>query len=743
MENRGSRLRAAERLAVSAVLPAKANRGTSRRAFLKITAVSAGGLVLGVRFAPAAQEVSGEFRPNAWVRIDPSGKVTLTVDKSEMGQGVRTSLPMILAEELEVDVDTVELFQASPGPEFQDMGTYGSRSTRTLWTTLRTAGAAAREMLVAAAAAQWGVAPSACRAEGGRVLHVGSSRSLGYGELASAAGRLPVPSAPALKPRSQWRLIGKDRRRVDAPRIVAGEPLFASDVQRPGMKFASVVRCPVVGGKAKSWDESKAKAVPGFRMIAPVTAGLAVIADDTYAVLSAREVLEPTIVWDEGANAATGSPQLLATLRGAFDSAGTPLRRGGNVAEALASSARTIKAEYFYPYQVHAPLETMSAVAEVQNGRCEIWAGSQAPNRVQADTAKLLGIPESAVTVHVPFRGGGFGRRGRTDFVRDAVDSSRAAGAPVRVVWTRSDDMRNGDFHPISLHRLSAGLDAAGRPSAWRHRVSVGVFTRMAKPEAEQVRAGLRGAYDMPYAIGSVEAELIESASPVRTASWRAVNHNHNVFASECFFDELATAAGKDPVALRLELLRKEAAVAGGRAGEPVERDRLAATLALAAEKARWTRTPKLPAGRGKGAACASYDGRTPAAVIAEVTVGRDGEWRVDRIVCAIDCGVAVNPLGIRAQVEGSVAWAVSALSSEITLEKGRVVQANYRDFPILRYADMPKVETHIVQSDAPPTGSGEPPVPITAAAVANALSAATGRRVRRLPVRAEDLKGA
>jgi isoquinoline 1-oxidoreductase beta subunit len=714
----------------------------TRRDFLRVTAVSAGGLVLGVRLARAAQAQSpDEFRPNVWVRIDPSGKVTLTVDKSEMGQGVRTSLPMILAEELEVDVDTVALFQASPGPDFQDMGTYGSRSTRTLWTTLRTAGAAAREMLVAAAAAQWGVAASTCRAEKGHVLHSASGRSLGYGELATAASRLPVPASPALKPRSQWRVIGKDRLRVDGPRIVAGEPLFASDVTRPDMKYASVVRCPVVGGKPKSWDDAKAKAVPGFRMIAPTPAGLAVIADDTYAMLAAREALEPTIVWDEGPNAAIGSAQMLAALRGAFDSAGSRERRGGDPASALAASVKKIEAEYFYPYQAHAPLETMSAVADVGNGRCEIWAGSQGPNRAQTEAAKALGIPESAVTLHVPLLGGGFGRRGRTDFVLDAVECSKAAGAPVRVVWTRADDMRNGDFHPISLHRLSAGLDGSGMPSAWRHRVSVGVFSKMATPEAEAVRAALRGAYDVPYAIAAVEAELIESASPVRTSSWRAVQHNHNVFASECFFDEVAAAAGKDPVALRLELLKKPASVAGGRGGEPVERDRLAATLALAAEKAKWAQ--KLPAGRGKGAACASYDGRTPAAVIAEVTVESGGAWRVDRIVCAMDCGVAINPLGIRAQVEGSVAWAVSAMSSEITLEKGRVVQANYRDFPIVRFGDMPKVETRVVPSDAAPTGTGEPPVPITAAAVANALSAATGRRVRRLPVRAQDLKGA
>ncbi len=300
----------------------------TRRDFLRISAVSAGGLALGVRFARAAEEAAGEFRPNVWVRIDTTGKVVLTVDKSEMGQGVRTSLPMILAEELEVDVDSVELFQASPGPDFQDMGTYGSRSTRTLWLPLRTAGAAAREMLVAAAAAKWAVEPASCRAEKGRVLHPPSKRSLGYGELAAAAGRLPVPAAPALKPRKDWRIIGKDRRRVDGPKIAAGEATFASDVQRPGMKVATVIRCPVVGGKPKSWDEAKARAVAGVRMVAPIASGLAVIGDDTWAALAGREALEPTVVWDEGANAAVGSAEVLASLRAGLEKPGRALSRG-------------------------------------------------------------------------------------------------------------------------------------------------------------------------------------------------------------------------------------------------------------------------------------------------------------------------------------------------------------------------------------------------------------------------------
>jgi isoquinoline 1-oxidoreductase beta subunit len=716
----------------------------TRRDFLRLSAVSAGGLVLGVRFsrAAAAEDLAGEFRPNAWVRIDPTGKVTLTVDKSEMGQGVRTSLPVILAEELEVDVDTVALDQATPGPDFKDMGTYGSRSTRTTWMPLRTAGAAAREMLVAAAAAKWGVAAAACRAEKGRVIHTESGRSFGYGELAAAASRLPVPASPALKPRSAWRQIGKDRRRIDAPRIVAGAPLFASDVQRPGMKVGSVVRCPVDGGKAKTWNDAKARAIPGVRLVAPVAAGLVVVADDTAAVLAAREALEPTIVWDEGPNATVGSAEVLAGLRAAFAKPGGVLKRGGDPTTALAAASRKLEAEYFYPYQTHAPLEPMSAAADVRADRCEIWAGSQAPNRAQSEAAKLLGLPESAVTVNVTLLGGGFGRRGRVDFVLDAVEASRAAKAPVRILWTRSDDMRNGDFHPVSLHRLAAGIDAAGDPTAWRHSVAVAVWPAPSGPVAEdQLRGLLRGAYDLAYAVPAFEVGGFPAATPVRVSSWRGVAHNHNVFAAECFLDELARAAGKDPVAYRLALLRREAVVPGGREGEPVDRARLAAALSLAAEKSKWS--VPLARGRGRGVACMSYDGRTPAAVVAEVTVESGGVWRVDRVVCAVDCGVAVNPLGIRAQVEGSVAWALSALSTEITIKAGRVEQGSYSDFPILRFRDMPRVETHIVESDTAPTGMGEPPVPVTTAAVANALSSAAGRRIRSLPVRAEDLKGA
>jgi isoquinoline 1-oxidoreductase beta subunit len=383
----------------------------------------------------------------------------------------------------------------------------------------------------------------------------------------------------------------------------------------------------------------------------------------------------------------------------------------------------------------------MCALAEVREGHCEIWVGTQGPNRAQEEAAKTLQIPASAVTVHVTLLGGGFGRKGQPDFVLDAVEASRAAKAPVQVVWTRADDLHHDAYHSATLHRLRAGLDASGMPAAWRHAV-VAASTRPASEamNEEALRASLRGAYDVPYAIGAVEVSAAEAASPLRLGAWRGVQHNHNVFATECFFDEVARAAGKDPLEYRLALLRKEAAVPGGRDGIPVDRARLASALALAGEKARWSLA--LPAGRARGVACASYDGRTPAAVIAEVTLDRSG-WRVDRVVCAVDSGIAVNPLGIRAQVEGSVAWALSGLSTEVTLKNGRVQQGSLEDFPILRFRDMPKVETFIVASEAAPSGIGEPPVPVALAAIVNALSAASGRRLRRVPLKPNDLKGA
>lgn len=715
----------------------------TRREFLKSGALAGGAFVIGFRLPSVAQAEGAVFRPNGWVRIDATGKVFLTVGKSEMGQGVRTSLPMMLAEELGVDLDTVELVQASPSEEFPDLETSGSRSIRDGWVPLRKAGAAAREMLVAAAAARWGVVAGTCRAQRGRVLHPASGKSVSYGALVDGASRLPVPQDPQLTKRSEFRLIGRGRRRIDAPRIVRAVPLYACDVRRPGMKTAVVLRCPVYGGSARSWNAEAAKGVPGVRLVVPISAGLAVIADDTWAALRGRDALEPTILWDEGENAAIGSDDLVARLREAVAREGRALRRGEEDSSRMASACRTLSGEYFYPFQAHAPVEPMNAVADVRPDRCEIWAGTQNPDAARAKAARLLGIPSSAVTVHVTLLGGGFGRRGRFDFVLDAVEASRAAGAPVQVLWTRQDDMRHGYHHPASLHRLTAGLDADGRPIAWSHRV-VGVSAAggSARPVDDwQLRANLRGAYDLPYGIPAISAQFVEVPSPIRIGAWRGVQCNHNVFAAECFLDELALAAGSDPYRYRLALLEPGGVIAGGRDALPVERFRLAKVLSLAAEKSGWDRP--LPAGRGRGIACAVYNGHTYVAAVAQVAHDFERGFRVERVVCALDCGVVVNPLGLSAQVEGAVIWALSSLSSQITLRNGRVEQGSYGDFPVMRMADAPSIETHAVDSDAPPTGVGEPPTPVAIAATANGIFAATGQRVRAVPIRLPNKKEA
>ncbi len=717
---------------------------SNRRHFLKIGALAAGGLALGVRCGRKPPGRTGEFRPNVWIRIGKDGSITLTVGKSEMGQGVRTALPMILAEELEVDLDAVALVQARPGDDFEDLSTFGSRSVRTLWLPLRQAGAAAREMLIGAAAARWSVSPATCRAENGRVRHDSSGRSLGYGELVEDASRLPVPRDPALKPPSQFRIVGRDRTRVDLPAIVEGSAVFASDVRIPGMKFASVLRCPVSGGKPVSWDARVAESVPGVRQVARISSGLAVIGDDTWAAFSGRDALEPTVAWEEGAHAAASSEGLLANLRAAAArGGGRALRRGGEAEVALSSAARRLEAEYFYPFQAHAAMEPLAAVADVRANRCEIWAGTQSPDAARRLAADILKLPASAVTVNVTLLGGGFGRRGQSDFVRDAVQASKAAGAPVKVIWTRRDDMRHDYYHPLSLHRMAAGLDAAGRLVAWRHLVAGPSSARSGRrPESgEQLRKDLRGAYDLPYDVPAISAELVEVRAPVRVGFWRAVQHNQNVYASECFLDELARSAGVDPLEYRLALLEAGGTFPGGRDGAPVDRARLASAVALAARVSDW-KAP-LPGGRTRGIACGVHDSGTHTVVVAEVRVGGADAWTVERAVCVVDCGTAVNPLGVRAQVEGGIAWAISAISSEITLSRGRVEQSSFEDFPILKMRGMPRVETHLVPSEAPPTGMGEAVNPVALAAVVNALSAAAGRPLRSLPIDPKEIEKA
>lgn len=731
---------------------------TTRREFLKVAAVSGTALVIGVRWSEEA--LAGEtFAPNAWLRIDTNGITTLTVGKSEMGQGVRTSLPMILADELDADWSKIKLIQAEPGPNFTRLGTGGSWSVGGSWKPLRQAAAAAREMLISAAAAKWNVDATSCRTERGSVIHGSSKRTLRYGALVAAAAKLPVPKEPKLKPQKDFHIIGTRQRRLDAPNIVTGAASYGIDARVPGMLHASIERNPVRGAKPRTVDTSAALKVPGVRRVVTISNGVAVVADSTWAAMKGRETLR--INWDLGANAAFESASHWRTLREAARQSGVVTRSEGTIA-ATPASAKIVEAAYEYPFEAHAPVEPMNCVAHVRDGRCELWVPTQAPNRVQSRVAQLLSIPESAVTVHVTLIGGGFGRRLNADYALEAAELSQAIGAPVQILWTRPDDMRHGHFQAASLHQMWGAVDQ-GKGLGWRHKKVSSLHNLSGPPSAEELKDPVAfyqdsswGVYDIPYAFPALETSYVSVDAPIWLGPWRAVYAPSSVFARECFIDELAHAAGRDPIAFRDSLLGGGIAVTGGDKGAPgtpadtvkagslnIDRRRLRHILQVAADKAGWG-TP-LPAGRARGVACNCYDGETYTAYIVEVSLAQHREgflpFRVDRVVCVMDCGVVINPLGIEQQVESGVIFSLSNMKGEITFRNGQAEQSNYREFAVVRMSEAPRIETHIVESHGEqPYGIGEPTVPPFAPAVVNALFALTGKRIRHLPIRAADL---
>ena len=725
----------------------------SRRSFLRAGAAAGTGLVVGFRLRDASAAAGlppAAFQPNAYIEIAGDGMVTLWVTRSEMGQGVRTTLPAILAEELDVDLARVRLEQAMPGERFKGirLRTSGSGSSSGSYRALRVAGASAREMLVAAAAATWGVDPKSCRAELGQVIHGASGRRLAYGRLAARAARLTPPSDPPLKDAKRLRLIGARVKRTDGPAIVSGGARYGIDVRVPGMLVAVMERCPYLGGKVSGFDAKRALAVPGVRHVVPIasgiSAGVAVAADTTWAALKGREAL--SVTWDPGPNRDFDSGRFIQSLEDAFSQEGYPIRRVGDAdAAAGAASARVIEAVYEYPFQAHAPIEPMNCTADVRKDSCEVWVPTQTPETAYDDIVKTHGFAPGAVKVHTTLLGGGFGRRLFVDYVHEAVELSKAIGRPVQLLWTRTDDMRHGFFHPATIDRLRAVLSDDGRPLAWLH-TSVGSDLSMFGPPSEEQKKDRQryakdgspwGAFDNPYAFPSMKVDYVPVDSPVPTGPWRAVEYPSSVFARESFIDEIAHSLGKDPLQLRIDLLQPGDVLNLG--DEAIERGRLIRVLETAREATGWATPPAHTQDRlrGRGVAVNTYFGESYIAQVAEVSVARDlGDLRVHRIACIVDCGTVINPLGLEGQAESGITWGLSAaLHGKIDFRNGGALQENYADFAVMRMDEMPVIDTRIVPSDAFPSGFGEHAVPPVAPAVANAVFAATGKRLRRLPL--------
>jgi isoquinoline 1-oxidoreductase beta subunit len=721
----------------------------NRRDFLRATAAAgAGGLLLAfnlpcivpaMRRSQTPQEKS--FSPNAYLKIGGDGRVTVWVVKSEMGQGVRTSLPMILAEELEADWSLVELAQAVPGPAFRSLRTAGSWSIGGNWRPLRQAGATAREMLITAASNSWKVERTQCRAERGAIIHRASGRRLPYGALVEEAAKLPVPAEVPLKEPKDFKLIGQRIMRLDGPSIVSGAARYGLDVRVAGMLYATVVRSPVIGGKLLSWNDASSRSVPGVRAVVRISTGVAVVADNTWTALKGREAL--AVSWDEGPHKNFDSVSFWKKLATASRDGGQITRQEGEGRKAFAGATKKIDAVYQFPFQAHAPLETMNCLADVRANSCELWVPTQAPDTVQAEVAKLLGFKPEAVRVNVTLLGGGFGRRLGIDYAIEAVEISRATKAPVQVAWTRADDMQHGFFQPASLHHMEGAFDRTMKPLFWAHKMTGSLLTEVYPADPKAVRDGVFyrdyswGVYDVPYGFPAIETAYISVETPVPTGPWRAVHSPAATFARECFMDELAHAAGRDPLQFRLDLLQQPTVKVGELT---IDRARLARVLKLAAQRSVWG--TGLPAGRGRGLACNMYDGETCIAYVAEVSVSRRGEVKVERVVCAVDCGTVVHPGGVEAQIEGGIHFGLSAaLHGQITFRNGRVEQSTYRDFPVMRMPDTPVIETHIIPGTGHPTGVGEQPVPPIIPAVLNAIFMATGKRLRRIPVRAADFR--
>ena len=729
-----------------------------RRSFLKTGAAAGAGLVIGFYIPasaaddPAREQEKKTPNPfNAWVHISPDNRITLILEKSEMGQGIMTAVPMILAEELCVDWKNVTVQQAPTNPEIYDHGTGGSGSVAGCWLPMRRAGAAAREMLISAAAARWGVNTNTCKAQDGGVIHGARNNFLTYGQLAEDAARLPIPNLNTvpLKNPNDFTIVGKATPRFEGAAKTNGQAKFGIDSRVEGLQYAVIARCPIFGAKLKSFDAAKAKQVAGVRdvfAIDPVATGafsaggVAVVADNSWAAMQGRKALQ--IQWDNGPYAGESSASLHQQMLDNASKSGKPFRNDGDADAAIASATKKIEATYEFPFAPHATMEPMNCTVHIRKDSAEAWVPTQGPQWALDIIAGVSGLPKDKITVHTTLMGGGFGRRYMADFVMEAAQVSKQTGRPVMVLWTREDDMQHDFYRPASYHHFSGALDGQGNIAAWKHFQTSTSIDAMWSPKGKEhpENSEFATAAFIPYQTPNYRVEYTLAESGVPRAWWRSVEHSTSGFVVESFVDELATAAGADPLEFRLRSIgsdRKIPDFTDPKEGKPLDTARLKGVMKLAAQKAGWG--SPLPDGVARGiAGYFSFNSYT--AAVAEVSI-KDGMPKIHRLVYAVDCGRVVNPDGVRAQVEGAAIYGLSAaLHDAITIKGGAVEQTNFHQYKMPKIADAPKTEIHLVESAEEPTGIGEPGLPVVAASVCNAVYALTKKRVRRLPIRQGDL---
>lgn len=688
---------------------------------------SGAGLMLGF-FLPDSRDLlaqqargQGPIHPNAYIRIASDDSVTLIITKAEMGQGTMTSLSQLLADELDCDWKNVKTEFAPVNPAlYGNQGVYGSQSIRTTWFPLRQAGANARAMLLETAAQQWKADKTALRTDAGFVVNPATGAKLSYGSLAEAASKVAVPAAAPLKNPKDFRYIGKSMKRLDTKSKVNGTAKFGLDTRLPGMVYAVIARCPVFGGKVASFDDSKAKAVPGVKKIIQVPSGVAVVAENTWAAMQGRNAL--LVKYDEGPVAQYSSADIRKMFAEYAEKPGAVAKKAGDADKALASAAKKIEAVYEAPYLSHAPMEPMNCTAVVNSDNCEIWAPTQMQSGGRSTAAQITGLPADSVKLHSTFMGGGFGRRGGTDYISEAVEVAKAmAGTPVKLTWTREDDMQHDLYRPASYVKFAGAVDAQGWPVALTAKVACPSFFGGGRGGAVDSTA-VEGIHTLEYTIPNVFVDWRKADPGIPTTFWRAVGYTQNTFFAECFLDELAALGGKDPLEVRRRLLGNS--------------PRLMAVMNKAAESAGWG---KAPAGHHQGIAVVNNIG-SYTAIVAEVSVTK-GAMKLHRVVCAVDCGHIVNPAIIQQQIESGIVYGLSAaLKGAITINKGRVEQGNFDRYDVTRINEVPKIDVHIVETDNNPGGIGEASGPAIAPAVANAIFAATGKRLRKMPMKPEDI---